>query len=135
MAASAISGLAFCGCSAPPPPAPLVDASAASPTSRTIRGDWNDVPAALEVALSRAQMAIIRRTQDGPDLITYELISIGNDPVILTVARAAGAGDDLIDIQLQARAGHFGDPQLELNLLVPLAQRLSQLAGRDFAPL
>ncbi|MCC6678679.1 MAG: hypothetical protein IT436_16220 [Phycisphaerales bacterium] len=132
-AALAIASIAA-GCGSTPAPAPRADATATSPTSITVRGDWDDVGPALEVALSRAQMAILTQTENGPDRLRYDLLTIASDPATLTATRAPGAGNDLIDIQLEARVGHFGDPQRELDLLTPLAARLRQLAGKDFAP-
>lgn len=107
----------------------------ASPVSLTAHGDWNDVDAALEVALTRAQMAILSRSADGPDRITWQLLSVRDEPAQLTAARPPGRTQNPTDITLEARIGHFGDPQREEQFLKYVERRLEQLAGVDYAPL
>lgn len=117
--------------------APATDAT--SPGATTVRGDWDDVDAAVQVAITRAEMAILRRTaepadQPDPDRIQFELLTMMNDRAVLTATREAGAGESLIPIHLEARVGHFGDPAREQVLLRAMADRLEQLAGVDYAP-
>lgn len=133
-AAGVMVGLAACASSA----RPAVATDAASPGTMTIRADWNDVDAAVEIAITRAEMAILRRTAepaDQPEQIRFELLTMMDERGVLTVTRDAGAGDAMIPIHLEARVGHFGDPAREQVLLRAMADRLEQLAGVDYAPL
>src|SRR5262245_62075010 len=110
MAAAAAVVLAACSSNRSAPARPV---AATSPGALTVRGDWDDVDAALEAALSRSEMAILRRSEESPDKLYFELITIRSEPGSLTVTRDHGAGDQLIPIHLEARIGHFGEPASE----------------------
>lgn len=133
--AAAGLGSIFTGCEAGPGRSPEAAAAATSPVSLTVRADWDDVDAALEVALSRAQLAILSRSPDGPDRVTWRLLSVQDEPAHLTAVRPPGATQDPTDITLEARIGLFGDPRREEQFLKFMERRLNQLAGVDYAPL
>lgn len=110
---------------------------AKSPTSIVARGDWNDVLAAVTVAVPSIDAAVLKVTSAG-DEQRFEIETAGADPGWL-VAVPDGSADpkspDPIRIRLTAAVGLFGDPAREAKLLEATRKRLADLAGVGFAPL
>lgn len=108
-----------------------------------LHGDWDDVEAALEVALSSAELAVIGKAalhvvpaetnEISTRRVAFDLVTVGDEPAAVRFA-ALRTGDPT-PIEVFARIGRFGDVQLEDRLLAAIAHRLTQLEGKDFAPL
>ncbi len=92
-------------------------------------GDWDDVEASISVAAGRSQMAVESIARPGPDRIVAALVTIRDEPVRLgATLRADGS------ILFECTVGRFGRPDSERELLRAVTRRLSDLHGRDSAP-
>jgi hypothetical protein len=113
------------------------------PTERTVAADWDDVDAAVSVAIARNETAIVRRTEAPPDRIEFEMITARDYPVRLIVTRDAegaagstGSEDDQSPrITVRAAVGRFGDLERQRRIVDDVIQRLEELRGVDFAPI
>lgn len=116
-----------------------------SPTGTVITadGDWDDLDAAIEAACAKTEHALVRRVafQLQPaeviDIPTrrraYDLVTVGGEPTHVTfVARQTG---DPTPIEITAKVGRFGDAAREDTLLKVISARLTDLKGKDFAPM
>lgn len=107
--------------------------------ARVVRGDWNDVDAAVSVGLSDAEMAVLRVRVRSADRIEYELESILDEPGELIVTREPGtaalADGPGLPIRLEARVGRWLDETRAWRLLRGTARRLEDLAGVEFKPI
>ncbi len=129
--------LASCDSSQRPEP---VEADAPAPAA-TVRADWNDVDAAVEVACMRAQVALLMSSPsllpDRRRSIRYRLLASDDRQYVLVATQAAPIqGVDpsgLID--LVARGTPDRDLRVERMLVRETARRLEHLAGRDWAPI
>jgi hypothetical protein len=103
-------------------------------TPREVVADWDDVDAAVEVALHHVQMAKDHE-EVSPDELErrYYLVTITDEPALLTLRRK-----DIEDgpqmIMLEASVGRFGDPGREAGLVRAVRHRLKALAGVTHAP-
>lgn len=101
----------------------------------TVRADWSDLEAAMEVAAPRAELALVE-TKTSSDRVVFGVVAATdeNGEVVATRTPGNGAGED-IEIRLTARIGRFGDAAREQRILDALARRLGQLHGKAIAPL
>lgn len=119
------------------PGAGQITAGDTSPGRATLTADWNDLDAAADVAVGRAELAIVRTTCPDPCTRRYELTSVRGEPGTLTITRPApcdGPGES-IPLTIEAAVGRFGDPQRERTLLSAFTSRLADLHGVEFAPI
>lgn len=110
-----------------------------------VDGDWDDLDAAVEVAAGANQLAVVRRVEVGAWERMYELVTVTDKAVVisarvvdesLTIAvEEESAKRESVTIELTCRYGHAGDAGRESTVLRSVVRRLSQLRGRDFAPL
>lgn len=112
-----------------------------SNTARVI-ADWNDVEAAVRIAVSRAEMAVITWRPGHAEVPTaseqvFQILVIEGDQIELVASRST-SGADMIPIELRARylgiVPRMADARMR-TLLDQTTARLSQLAGRDTAAL
>jgi hypothetical protein len=118
------------GCSS----APSADFSTSpdeSPSRAKLRGDWDDLEAAVLVAAGKAEMAVLMVGTSGPSEFRAELTTTTDETAKLTVIRGA---DDPDRLDAACRVGHFGDAEVERRLIGHLSRRLAQLHGREWAP-
>lgn len=129
--------LAACASSGLPEP---VDPDAPAP-AETVKGDWNDVDAAVEVACMRAHVALLTSSPatlpDRRRSIRYRFLANDDRQYVLIATQAApidGAdASGLID--LVARGTPDRDLRVERILVRETARRLEHLAGREWAPI
>lgn len=104
----------------------------------TSRGDANDIDAAVEVAVGRVEMSVVRtiRTSQDPHVLRiYELRAANDEPAVLKVRRAGITIENQpVTLELAASFGRFGNPERERALLDAVTRRLGQLAGVQVAP-
>ena len=129
--------LAACATSQRPEP---VDPDAPAPTE-TVRGDWSDVDASVEVACMRAQVALLMSTPsmlpDRRRVIRYRLLASDDRQYLLiaTQGKAIAGVDASGLIDLVARGTPDRDLRVERILVRETARRLEHLAGREWAPI
>jgi len=101
----------------------------------TVQGDWSDVEAAVDVSVTRAEVAVTS-TAFEPSRMQFGLVTATDEVGELVVLRedASGNGEG-VPIRLEVHIGRFGDAPRELRLLEAVAKRLEQLRGRDVAPI
>lgn len=101
----------------------------------TIRGDWSDVEAAVDVSVTRAEVAVTATTFEASRM-KFVLVTATDELGELVALRedASGNGEN-VPIRLEAHFGRFGDAPREVRLLEAVAKRLEQLRGRDVAPI
>jgi hypothetical protein len=106
-----------------------------------VRGDWDDLDAAVEVAASKVEMSVLSSTDPSSNPRVFRLVTVTDEPGRLTVRRSPptrppGASPPAPELfQVEASVGRFGDPQREQALIDAFRRRLEALAGVDFAPL
>jgi len=130
LAAGVIPHLAGC---ANGPNSPASASTATSPATSTVNvaGDWNDVAAALEVAIRDQGFAVLSETR-GELAHEFELLTIRDEPGSITARR--DTTDSASSITLTCRIGAVGDPRREQPLLAAMTKRLKDLAGVDYRP-
>jgi hypothetical protein len=107
-------------------------------TVLTALGDWNDINAAVDVAASAGEVAVLSANPAEVNPRVFQLQSVENQPGRLTVeagASEAASTPRPVAMTLRCRIGHFGDPEREARVLEALAERLDDLAGVDYHPL
>lgn len=111
-------------------------------SSVTVRADWDDVDAALDVGLLDAECAIVSDTRPRRGVryhtVTYTLRTIQGEPGTVTFSRSAEGPADPRGpepITAQASIGRYRDADRERRLLASVARRLEALAGVDWAPI
>jgi hypothetical protein len=118
------------GCAATPPSKGLTTIH----TSREVVADWNDVDAAVEVALHQVQMAMDHTEASSDELEKrFPLWTVTDEPATLTIRREA-IGQESQRLTLEASVGRFGDPARESRLIHAVRHRLKSLAGKTHAP-
>lgn len=112
-------------------------------TTREIAGDMDDVDAAVDVAISASQLALVRREEPEPGVVRYTLVTLGDEPGVAVVREGgregasvgangeASVGAIVVTVRIRAR----GDDAWEKRFLDALAKRLGQLRGVDAAPI
>ncbi|MBM4108340.1 MAG: hypothetical protein FJ255_05935 [Phycisphaerae bacterium] len=113
------------GCGSAPGPGPVLGGD---PFVATAAGDWEDVDAAVSLAVGEAEVAVVERLAPAPGRIEFRLLSAGEEPGLLVVERR---GDGL---SLEARVGRWGRPETERRLIERVARRLARLRGVEAAP-
>lgn len=106
-----------------------------------VNGDWDDVDAAVEAAVSKVQMTVVSSDDgEGSGPWVYQLVTITDEPARLVVRRPPGSAAPARvrgteTLQIEASVGRFGNPRQERALIAALRERLGDLAGVDFAPI
>lgn len=110
-----------------------------SGSESSLSADWDDVDAAVGVAVGAAEAAVTGARTNGPDERVYYLRTVADEPGILVVSRspepAGAAGSAPSNITLRTSIGRFGNPDRERRLLEAVARRLTDLRGRQYSPL
>jgi len=131
--------LAACGPSEYSKARTPIDAS--EPTRAIVLADWNDVEAAVENAVIRAELAPLSTTprQDPGGRRRFEFTFLATDDsrmTLLVTQGAAGAGERAPgDIELEATTRPRRDAKRERALVDGVVKRLRALTNVDFAPL
>jgi hypothetical protein len=98
--------------------------------------DWNDVDAAMEVAASKVEMAVVSQSLNSDNERVYKMRTSLDEPAWVIATRAAATNDgERITIQLRATVGRFGDARREEQLLAAARKRLDELCGVSTSPL
>ncbi len=99
--------------------------------------DWDDLDAAVEVAATKSELAVVSRREERDGSARIELVSSTDEPALLVARPASGysAGTRPILIDLSLGVGRYGDRTRERIFLDAVKSRLEQLAGVDWAPL
>lgn len=97
-------------------------------------GDWDDVPAAVELGVGRGEAAVLS-SDLGDERSAFEILTIDEEPGELTFRRLDGG----IEIEAFVGLGVEGLPTVrrrnrEAVLLRAVSTRLEELAGVDVAP-
>jgi hypothetical protein len=120
-------------------------AEADQPARAVVRGDWDDVEAAIWTAAGQMEIAVerIEGGGRGEDTLRATLRTVRSEPVTLVARRlsgdAEGTGGQRAEgerIELEAQFGRFPDPDDRARRLVELMERrLGQLQGVGAAPI
>jgi len=123
--------MAMAGCGPPDlRPAPTQSAG----TTMDMNGDWDDVAPAVRVGASECEMAVVSASApDAKGVQEFTLVTLSDEPA--TVRTEAIGDTDPRPVRVWARVGTFGDVARERALLREVERRLTQLRGRDWAPL
>ncbi|MEM0984310.1 MAG: hypothetical protein AAGI17_10205 [Planctomycetota bacterium] len=126
---------------------PPVSEEITSPVVRTVRGDWEDIGAALNVALPRCRVTTLGREVEFGEpehpadvrLAGASLPEVSRVYALLTGRGAEGElsfrrGAGVDEIVITCRVGPFGQPAVEFCLVEELALRLGDLYGVGVAP-
>ena len=132
------SGPALTGCSGPGErrTSPAAGHGVTSPVRVETVADWDDVEAAVSVALRRTELvlAAARRPEEGR--MEFRLRSSRDEPGLLVVTRGVATGDGgPVPMTLTCSVGRFGDVRSEQQLLAFVVERLTQLRGVEVAPI
>lgn len=140
--------LAAVGCEGDAPGGSLLGRTLLTGPERSTlaHGDWDDVDNAVAVAAAKTEMAIVDQSTDENGDRVYELLTIADEPARIRVRRVDPNPDpppvpgrvtpkSTPDrIQVSAKVGRMGNPGLEKRLIGHIKDRLSDLAGVDYAP-
>lgn len=99
------------------------------------RGDWNDLDAAMEVAASKVESAVVTREDLPGGVSRFTLVTSTDEDGWLRATALAPITPATLPMRLEARFGATGDSARESRLLEALRARLEQLAGKDWAPM
>lgn len=114
--------------------------------SAEAHGDWDDVDNAVAVAAAKTEMAVVDQSTDENGDRVYELLTIADEPARIRVRRLGLNADPPSArgrvttkstpdrIQVSAAVGRMGNPGVEKRLIGHIKDRLSDLAGVDYAP-
>lgn len=103
---------------------------AGPPGPRTVLADWDDVDAAVEVAVKSAEVALDGPPRRSRSRMVYSLRTVSDEPGELVVERAGGEV-----LTVSATIGRFGgDKEREARLVGAVVRRLKQLRGKEWAP-
>lgn len=103
-------------------------------TSMDMNGDWDDVGASVRVAAGQCEMAVVSSKETDPGRAhEFTLVILGDEPATLRFETKADTDPRLI--HAWASVGTYGDQARERDLLTRVNRRLTQLRGRDWAPL
>jgi hypothetical protein len=124
----------FPACTPPPPPAPIV--LTGDQGQVRLWADWDDLDAALDVALERAELATLGTTRSDGER-TWELTTIAGQPGQLTAQRDPLAPRDARGCEQLTLCATVHSPrgvEQAGRLLQAMAARLADLAGVESAP-
>ncbi len=130
LAGFAVSLAALGGCEMPSGEGRLLGASSDG-TQATAVADWDDIEAAMDVAISKLEMAVearptreeLRSDGRGASTVTYQLVTIRDEPARVTFSRnkslawSDGSAHGPEPITIVARVGRWGDSAREEELL------------------
>jgi hypothetical protein len=126
------------GCASPTVGTMLLPTAA----SKSVDADWNDIDASVDVAASKAEMAVVAKDSASAHERTFELRTIRDQPAWLVITRAAKPGSaagegggEGVEFSMRCTVGYFGDKPEEERLLRALKQRLEELRGVETRPL
>jgi len=128
-----VAAVCCAGCASDSDGAKFVGPNLGSPQTAKITADWDDVDAAVEVGVPRAEMAVEFSDTPAPDERVFYLRTITAETAKLTIRRTTDATEPA-EIALEARAGMFGNPAQEKKLLAAVCARLEDLKGVAYAP-
>lgn len=112
-------------------------------TTKVFTGDWNDVEASVQHAAGALEMAVVGEAGFGlaPAEVVgvptkrcrFELVTGGDEPALVR-CWAQETGDPR-EIEVFVKVGEFGDAVREQRLLSLFGARLTELRGREWAPI
>lgn len=131
--------------------------SAESPAVRTVAAEWDDLSAAISVAMRRCACAELTSATEPDRRVAPPDASLPSAPAaaarrvveIITLEGPSGTitidwlgelggavpNGPIGDIRVEALVGRFGTPEIEACLVEQITGRLDQLSGVDAAPL
>ena len=118
-------------------PARVLALAAGSVIEARVAGDWDDVDAALEPGLERAELATLT-TERSDDRRAWELVNIAGVSGRLVVMRDVGGGRDARGCEQLTLTASMPGPEgneQAYRLVTRMAERLEQLAGVEWAPM
>ena len=122
------------GCSGDRPVRPPVILAGAA-TSEVL-ADWDDVEAAVSVALSNTELVKVGVNRADPARRVYTLRTSKDEPAGLTIERLGPLVDgEPVTLLATCSIGRFGDAEREREFLGLIVRRLEQLRGVEVAPL
>lgn len=114
-----------------------------SGTTAIVRGEWDDLDAAIEAMCGTTELALVGRVAfqlqpaEVADLSTrrrgYDLLTSADEPARITFA-AQETGEPTAMV-MTVRVGRFGDASREAAVIEAVRRRLADLEGKDFAPM
>ena len=105
------------------------------PAAITIQADWDDIDAAVETGVAKAE-AVVVRSSAAPDGMQhrYELKHVSGVTGVLN-ARVEGSGKDPRSITLSCTMGAMENAGVAKNIVDRVARRLAELKGVEVAPI
>ncbi|MEK6702394.1 MAG: hypothetical protein AABZ53_09035 [Planctomycetota bacterium] len=132
--AAILVALCIGGCATPPSFSHAVHNPAY--TYIVVKGDWNDVGAAVAVGIGALYLSITDARQIDENEVEYDFVDVIDQPGFFTARRNPGPESTAPEyIELGASIGRFGDEKREREFLEAVARRLGDLAGVDVAPI
>jgi hypothetical protein len=126
------------GCSSPMSPAasPVSGDAPRIESGLTVRADWDDVDASVEVGAGQAEAVMVGAAVVSSDGLRreYALAHISGLRGTLIATRAA-QGPDPTTIRLTCRMGEIPTPGVQTRILERVRARLEDLRGREFVPI
>lgn len=98
-------------------------------SQRDVIGDYDDVDAAIDLACSASELAILQKTNE-EGVKRFEMITVGDEPAW---AQARAIAGDRVEVRVRIRDA--GDAAWEARFLDAVQKRLAQLHGRTSAPI
>jgi hypothetical protein len=99
------------------------------PGARVVVADWDDVDAAVEVAVKRSEVGLAGPARREEGRVVFPIRTISDEAGELVVTR--GEGDR---VTVEASIGRFGDAAWESRVVGAVARRLRELGGVEWAP-
>ncbi len=99
-------------------------------SQRVVAGDFDDVDAAVDVACSASELAIVTKATDEDGTRRFEMVTVGDELAWATAREVVGSGG--IEVRVRIRAD--GDAAWEKAFLDAVQKRLGQLRGPNAAP-
>lgn len=97
-------------------------------SERVVLGDFDDVDAAVDVACSANELAIVTKATDEDGTRRFEMVTVGDEPAWATAREADGR------VEMRVRIRAVGDAAWEDGFLDAVQKRLGQLRGPNAAP-
>lgn len=131
-AISLFLGIYFTGCTSS---ATTSTRDRRGPAALTIQADWDDIDAAVETGVAKAE-AVVIRSSVSPDALQhrYELKHVSGVTGVLN-ARVETEGKDPRSIVLSCTMGAMENGGVAKNVVDRVARRLAELKGIEVAPI
>lgn len=98
-------------------------------SARSVAGDFDDVDAAVDVACSVCELAVVTKSSDEDGTRRFEMVTVTDEPAWAT---ARESSDGVVEMRVRIR--DVGDAAWEDQFLDAVQKRLWQLKGVTSAP-